>query len=233
MKKSKLFLSAIALAIVFVSCQPESETKTTLVDFENVTLNDDSISGGTSFISGNATFRINDGAFWNGGIICSAKTDTITSGYLNQYSSIVGAGALNSKQFAVIYNPGSFSCPSDINGVYTIKSAMLSNSTYAYLDLINGSDFGKKFAAGDWFKVTIKGFKSKAETSSVDIYLADFRDGKTEILKTWKKVDLSKLGQVDSVTFTFDSTDKSGSWINTPSYACIDNIEFTQTISTK
>ncbi|HET7732213.1 MAG TPA: DUF4465 domain-containing protein, partial [Paludibacter sp.] len=107
------------------------------------------------------------------------------------------------------------------------------NSTYAYLDMKNGSLYSKKFEAGDWFKVIIKGFKSKVQTSSVEVYLADFRDGKREILKTWKKVDLSTLNQVDSVAFNFDSTDKSTWGMNTPAYVCIDNIEFTQTISTK
>jgi len=66
MKKSKLFLAAIAVAFVFVSCKPDTETKTTLVDFENVTLNTKGISDSTIFKTDNCTFTINDGAFWNG-----------------------------------------------------------------------------------------------------------------------------------------------------------------------
>ena len=147
---------------------------------------------------------------------------------------MAGAGALNSRHFGLVYSPGSFTCPATINGAYSIKSMMVTNSTYAYLDMKNGSVYSKKFVAGDWFKVIIKGFKAKTPTSSVDVYLADFRNGKSEILKTWRKVDISALGQVDSVAFSFDSTDKDPVYgMNTPAYVCIDNIEFTQTISTK
>jgi hypothetical protein len=233
MKKNNFYLAAIAMAFVFASCEKNPETITTLVDFEDVKLNSDSISNTSGFISGNFTFNINDGAFWNGGIVCSAKYDTITSGYENQYSSIAASGAFKSKHFAVVYSPGSIVCPTSINGEYSIKSVMVTNSTYAYLDMKKGSAFGKKFATGDWFKVIIKGFKAKVQTSSVDVFLADFRNGKSDILKTWQKVDISTLGQIDSVAFNFDSSDKSGSWLNTPAYVCIDNIEFTQTISTK
>jgi hypothetical protein len=91
----------------------------------------------------------------------------------------------------------------------------------------------KVFTTDDWYKVIIKGYKANVLTSSVDVYLADFRNGKSEILKTWKKMDISILGEIDLVTFTFDSSDKGVWGVNTPKYVCIDNIEFTQTISTK
>lgn len=233
MKTTNLILSLAILGFSFISCKQETEINTTVVDFEDVAMNPDSISKTSSFISGNSNFSINDDAFWNGGIVSSSHNDTVTIGYKNQYSSITGSGALNSKQYGVVYSPGSFTCPANINGTYSIKSMMVTNSTYAYLDMKNGSVYGKIFATGDWFKVIIKGFKTKVPTSNVEVYLADFRDGKSILLKTWKKIDLSALGQVDSVTFAFDSSDKGQFGMNTPAYACIDNIEFTQTISIK
>ena len=234
MKSTTLFLAIGIFGMSFTSCKQETEEQTTLVDFENVSLNADSISGGTSFISGNSTFKLNEGAFWNGGILCSSKNDTLKAGYLNQYSVIAGSGAFKSKQFGVVYSPGAFTCPADANGPYSIKSIMLTNSTYAYLDMKYGTPgVSKVFTAGDWFKLTIKGFKEKNQTNSVVVYLADFRNGKSEILKTWEKVDLSYLGQVDSVAFNFDSSDKGSFGVNTPSYVCIDNIEFTQSVLKK
>jgi len=234
MKSTKLILAICILGMSFTSCKQDAEVQTTVVDFENVSLNADSISGGSSFISGNSTFTLNDGAFWNGGIVCSSKNDTLKAGYLNEYSVMAGSGAFNSKQFGVVYSPGSFTCPANGNGSYSIKSIMVTNSTYAYLDMKNGTPFvSKVFTTGDWFKVIIKGFKNKNQTNSVDVYLADFRNGKSEILKSWEKVDLSLLGQVDSVAFNFDSSDKGTFGVNTPSYVCIDNIEFTQSVSTK
>lgn len=233
MKTFKLFFSFAILAFVFASCQPETEVKTTVVDFENVQLNQDSISNLPSFKVGDFSFSVIDSAFWNGGIVCSEKRDTITPGPGNQYSSVTASGALNSKKYGVVYAPGAIVCPANANGSYSIKSIMLTNSTYAYLDMMNGSLYGKKFVAGDWFKLIIKGFKSKVQTASIEVYLADFRNGKSEILKTWKKVDLSSMNEVDSISFNFDSTDKGAWGMNTPAYVCIDNIEFTQTISTK
>ena len=242
MKSTKLFLAIGIFCLVLASCKQEAEVQTTVVDFENVTLNSDSIWNGSDlsgkFISGNSTFNNTYTAAyasWSG-FACSSKTDSITPGYTNQYSVMIGCGALNSKKFAIAYDSAAISIPKTID-YYSIKSLYITNSTYVYLGLKNGNygvgGIGKKFAAGDWFKVTIKGFKSNVQTSSVDVYLADFRNGKSIILKNWQKVDVSSLGQVDLITFTFDSTDKSFGWINTPTYVCIDNIEFTQPVSTK
>jgi hypothetical protein len=63
--------------------------------------------------------------------------------------------------------------------------------------------------AGDWFKLIITGFLNKAQTAVVEYYLADFRDGKSFLSNKWNKVDVSALGKVDKVVFTFDSSDKT------------------------
>jgi len=247
MKKSNLFLVAFA-ALVFVSCEPETEiviqtpdtvTPTTLVDFENVKLNADSIwngSDGSGFFSTKvATFsnNFNSTYFSWSGFACSAKKDRLKEGYSNQYSVSSGSGALGSKQFAIAYGTATLLCDSNLYGNFSLKSISLTNSTYAYLEMKNGSNFSKKFVAGDWYKIIITGYLNNTKTNQVEYYLSDFRDGKTILSNTWEKVDVSSIGKVDKVTFTFDSSDQ-GTWgMNTPAYACIDNIEFTQTISTK
>lgn len=250
MKKSQLFLAVSLSVLIFTSCKdetvikiPDTVTPTTLVDFEGVTLNSNGYWNGSDltgeFVSVNSTFKNSYTAAWASwsGFACSSNNDTLTAGYGNQYSVIAGLGALKSKQFAVAYDSAAFVCPANSYGYFNIKSLYITNSTYAYLGISNGKygtgGMGRKFVSGDWFKVTITGYKANVKTSSVDVYLADFRDGKSIILKSWQKVDVSALGQVDLITFTFDSTDKSGGWLNTPAYACIDDIEFTQTISTK
>jgi len=228
MKKCKLLLTQVCLALIFVACTTEPEVKTVIVDFENVKVNSQGISDSVIFKSGNCEFSLIEGQFWNGGIVCSSKQDSVTAGYANQYSAITAKGAASSSKYGVVYAPGSFVVLPTDGEVVTIKSIMLTNSTYAYKDMKNGSQFGKKFTTGDWFKVIITGYINKSVTGTVEYYLADFRNGKSFMLKTWEKVDLSSLGSVDKVTFTFDSTDKSGGWLNTPSYVCIDNIEFTE-----
>ena len=232
MRKTNFLYLIAFVAVVFTACNPVSETQTTMVNFEDVKLTADSLSGSKGFVSGNCTFTGDPAQFWNGGVVCSAKTDTVTTGYTNEYSCIAGSGALFSRHFGVVYTPASFTCKNKTY-LYGIKSMMLTNTTYAYRDMQTGTPgVSKKFAAGDWFKVTITGYRTKIQTGGVDVYLADFRNGKTSLLKAWQKVDLSALGLVDSVAFSFDSSDK-GQWgVNTPSYVCIDNIEFTKTLAT-
>jgi len=246
MKKSNLFLVAIVVAFVFVSCEPEEKiqnpdtvTVSTLVDFENVKLNADSIWNGSdgsgSFSTKIASFSNDFNSLWFSwsGFACSAKTDKTTVGYINQYSVSAGAGALGSKQFAIAYETATLLCDSNIYGNFSLKSIMLTNSTYTYLDMKNGSAYSKKFVTGDWYKIIITGYLNNTPKGVVEYYLADFRDGKTILSNTWNKVDVSLIGKVDKVTFSFDSSDKGTYGVNTPSYACIDNIEFTQTISAK
>jgi len=244
MKSIKFLLSAAFVAFLFSSCQPESNmpdsfTVSTFVDFESVKLNADSIwngsNGSGSFTTKVAAFnnKYNSTYFSWSGFACSAKKDRVTAGYANQYSVSAGSGAAGSKQFAIAYGTATMLCDSNSYGNFSIKSIGITNSTYAYLDMKNGSNYSKKFVAGDWYKVTITGYLNNVKTAAVDYYLADFRNGKTFLPNTWNKVDVSALGNVDKVIFTFDSSDK-GQWgMNTPAYACIDNIEFTQSISTK
>lgn len=239
MKKNNLIFAVLAFALVFVSCGPETNLQTTVIDFENVTLNSDSVWNGSDstggLILGDVVFKNEYNAQWGSwsGFAASSKTDIETIGYENQYSCIAGSGALNSKKFGLLYGSTSFTSKANINGNYTINSIMLTNSTYTYFDVKEGSDFSKKFVANDWYKVVLSGYLNKNNTGTVEYYLADFRDGKSFISNTWAKVDLKALGEVDSVAISFDSSDKGQFGVNTPAYICIDNIEFTQTISTE
>lgn len=231
MKTNKLTLFILSVAFLLVSCGPEIEKVQTIVDFEDVVLDENGLSTDTAFVSAGFTFYGDPSQFWMGGVVCSSQNDTVTPGYLNQFSCIEGVGALTSTKFAVLYEPGYIKSVANKNGDFNIKSIMVNNTTYAYKDIKDGSLFGKKFESGDWFKLTISGFYSKTETAKVDVYLADFRDGKSVIMNKWQKVDVSSLGKVDSVSFSFSSTD-NGTWgMNTPAYVCIDNVEYEQEIT--
>jgi len=141
MKSIKFFLSVAIIALFLSSCEPETVipdtvTVSTIVDFENVKLNSDSIwngaDGSGSFSTKVATFNnsFNATYFSWSGFACSAKKNTFTEGYVNQYSVSSGAGALNSKQFAIAYGTATLLCDSNVYGNFSIKSLMLTNSTY-------------------------------------------------------------------------------------------------------
>ncbi len=165
------------------------------------------------------------------GFACSSLTDTVTSGFTNQYSPKAGEGANGSAQFALAYDDGAtFNCTYKEGYTNnTLKSVMVTNGTYTYNEIRDGSAYSKKFESGDWFKVTFTGYKGETETGSVDYYLADFRDGKTYINKEWVEVDLTPLSDATTVMITFDSTDKGQFGVNTPTYVFIDNLTIEQT----
>lgn len=181
----------------------------------------------------NAGFNV-DGANFNhggfSGFAYSKATDTTTPGYLNQYAAITGGGAGGSSTYAVGYDSATIQYGGllDLTGT----GASITNTTYAALSMEDGDFFAKQFggASGndpDWFEVTITGYAAGIATGSVVFALADFRfaDNSLDyIVKDWTYVDFSPLGTVDEIRFSFDSSDKSGGFLNTPAYLAIDNV---------
>jgi hypothetical protein len=186
-----------------------------------------------SFKSGPYTFRNNFNVEWASwaGFSYTNHKDTVTPGLINQYSAITGGGIGGAGIYSVAYVFGttrfSLAKPDSISGMY------LTNSTYAYLVMRDGDDFGKKFGGisgndPDYFRLVINGIDADGDTTgTVVFYLADFRfedNTKDYILKTWKWVDLKELGIVSEVHFALQSTDVGAWGMNTPGYFCLDNV---------
>ena len=245
MKKLNLLLLITLTAMIFVSCEKKENDITVLIDFEDVQLTDSIYNGsdltGTKTVEttqwGSVTnyykniktgsvqlvnIYTSDYFSWKGFAV-SAKRDTKTNGYENQYSTIAGKGAMGSKQFGVIFESGKINFPEHINT--GVKSLMLTNSTWAYKAITEGSGMARKFAAGDYFKVIIQGYTGNQVIAKQEFYLADFRDGKSVVVRDWTKVNLVGFDSVDYLEFSFDSTDKNDYGILTPTYVCVDNLE--------
>lgn len=165
---------------------------------------------------------------WSG-FACSSLTDTVTAGAKNVYSVYSATGATLSNNFMVASNNAEMNFnEGKEKQVYTLR---LNNSTYSYKAIANGDDGGagfcRKFGEGDYFSVTFTGYDVHGNvTNEATYYLADFRDGKSYICNEWTIFDISKLGVVNKIVITFDSTDKGEYGINTPGYVCIDNITY-------
>ena len=235
MKKLSFYLwVALAGTVVFFSsCEKEDDKqKEVLVSFENVMLNNDGTLKNASFDDGGMTFTNFYYEDYNGfsGFACSSKTDKTIADFTNDLS-VYGNGGASGTKFAVFYydsynvEQGNISyCSFSDNVARTIKELKVTNSTYTYLTIKNGNGFSEPFSNGDYFKLTITGYNDNTITGSVDFYLADFQNGKSYICDTWTSVNLEKLGKVSHLGFSFVSTD-TGEWgINTPQYACIDDI---------
>ncbi len=166
---------------------------------------------------------------WGGFAVSNIK-DSVTKGFMNQYACVAGSG-YQSNQYAVAYGDAKIR----MNASLPLTGFFICNTTYAYYDMKDGSQFSKKFggASGndpDYLKVIISGWKdggNPADTA-IEFYLADYRNSdnsKDYIVKSWTYVDLSALGMVDSLGFNFASSDTGDFGINTPVYFCMDRLE--------
>lgn len=99
----------------------------------------------------------------------------------------------------------------------------VTNTSWGYYAMKNGSAFSRPFTDDDTCILHITGYLAGVRKfQSIQVYLAKG----TNILDYWKKIELSKLGNVDTVVFTITSTD-SGQWgINNPTYFCLGGMKY-------
>jgi hypothetical protein len=235
MKKVYLYIIALAFACTQAGAQ-------TISTFDNITLPPDSFKNGSDwsggFASGNAFFPNHfDTSFgfasWDGFAI-SNMHDSVTAGYMNQYSAMPAVGYAGSANYAVAYQ-GFAPIRVRLTGAAQgrqVTGFYITNSTYAYRAMKTGGGFNKKFGGStgtdpDWFKLTMKGYKNGASADSmINFYLADFRSAdstKDYIVRDWTWINLLPMGNVDSIDFMLSSTDTAGGFMNNPAYFCMDN----------
>jgi hypothetical protein len=207
-----------------------------LADFDDLTLDTDSYWNGADgtggFPSGAVTFNNNftdwgDGITSWDGFAYSNRTNTTLQGLSSQYNVISGSGQGGSVNYGIGFVGWTEFPTITLNTARIIDGLYVNNNNYAYYTMLYGdSSFGvDPFAAGDWFTLTITGKDAAGVvTGSVDFYLADFRDGKSEIVNIWHYVDLTGLGMVKSLEFSMDSSDYSYGYMNTPGYFAIDTL---------
>jgi hypothetical protein len=233
-------VTSIVLSLSFLGANAQ-----TTADLQNLNLSPNSFYNGAngtptitsvnSFTSGNCIFPNkwsgNFGGYWSSGWSYSNKTDSLTSGSGNQYSARTAAGYTNSTIYAVAQGGAKLKFNATAQGKQ-MAGFYVTNSTYAALSMRNGDQFAKKFGGvsgndPDWFKLKIQKYLGGIlANDSVVFYLADFRftnNAQDYVVKTWQYVDLTSLGNVDSLVFNLSSSDNTGGYMNTPNYFCLDN----------
>jgi hypothetical protein len=244
MKKSIVTILSI---IVLTAGSVRAQT----VDFEDLTLGVEDYYNGSDDAGGfesagvvfNNYFDDTYFEYWEG-FAYSNTTDTVTEGYTNQYSAYPGSGAASSLNYGVAYQPGFYgygTVPTiTFPETVEIKSAAITNTTYAYLTVQNGDSYGisDKFGGEsgdlkDWYLLTITGKDAEGNvTGEVEFYLADYRfedNALDYIVSEWIRVDLTALGNVKRIEFHLTSSDTDPDptiGMNTPSYVAVDNIEY-------
>lgn len=177
------------------------------------------------------------------GFAYSNVQDTSTVG--QGYSSFAYGASLFTmgSNYAIGKNGSSISITGSSQG-NTLTGMYVTNSTYSGISMRDGDYFGKVFgdslsASGhssvndgtngeDWFLLTVKGFlNGNPSANDVEFYLADFRFSNNQqdyIVDYWEWLDLSPLGNVDSVQFLLTSSDTTGGFgMNTPNFFVFDD----------
>jgi hypothetical protein len=234
-----------AIAFLFISCQKTQDIHYQIITFDTLVLPGSGVWNGSdgtgSFSTGELTFQnLFDSKYqvWSG-FVYSQKNDVTTQGFENQFSVFdIKNGSNKFALFHPVYQGEAFAVFPD-GSENSIQSIDLCNTTFAALTMKYGDSFSKKFggASGndpDWFKLTVNGYnRSNVKVGSVDIYLADFRfadSSKDYILDKWTTFDLTSLGKVNKISFSFSSSDTGAYGINTPDYVCLDNIKYISSV---
>lgn len=162
------------------------------------------------------------GDYW-GGFVLSGTFSTSLDAYdfANQFTVWADKGANASSICAVGYvdtYSGGYAVPTmvlssarEVGYCHLAPSALLATYTPTAVSM-------DQF----WFKVIVTGYLGQTEVGTVDCLLTDH--GVTR--SGWTKVDLSRLGKVDRLTFTIDSNDTGESGVNAPAYFGLDEIGF-------
>ena len=190
------------------------------------------------------------GGYWAGGFAVSNHTDTVTPGYTgwtptNPYSTYAGS-AYSNDQFSIVHAGTYANARLKLDSSDIVSGFYITNSTYAAISMKYGDSFGKVFGAdtlpngadtnymgqpvtgADWLKLTITPFlgDSLYANKAIDYFLADYRfaDNSLDyIVKEWRWVDLTSMGEVDSLQFLLTSSDVGANGMNTPSFFCMDD----------
>lgn len=213
-----------------------------VVDFEDLPLAPESFYNGSDgaggFTSGGAflnnTFTDFGGGYsgWTGWSY-SNITDNTSPGFGNQYSAIPGIGAGGSSNYAVAFGFDPGDATIKLPASLFADSMFITNTTYAYLAMRDGSQFSKMFGGQtgndpDFFLLTITGLDSlDAPIGAVDFYLADygFADNSRDyLIDSWTEVDLTSLEGASTLSFGLTSSDVGKYGMNTPAYFAIDNL---------
>lgn len=242
------------MTLVLASCakedNPANERKTVTIGFENQALNEDGFwCGGPSDIASTyldewgsmvsvftnvyeesvvkvwtvysvSTSEYGTYDYWSG-FAFSSRTETSFAALTltpDQYNNVVGS-AHTGKNFLVAqytYNGESITMPA-----CKVKGFWYTNSAYTVNSILNGDNYsGAKFDASDWLTCTITGTRADGSTATVDIDLASNGD----YVKEWKYCDLSSLGVVTELSFSFSGSRNNAYGLLTPAYICVDDL---------
>ncbi len=182
-----------------------------------------------SFFSGSFRFpnypMLSTGSWCGFGYACETATEYENLDH--QFRNAVGGGAEGTASYGVAYLYGANATIAVGHGSdeHNAQGVFVTNSAYTLSSILNGDGFNDKFTteAGDYMTAIFTGYDADGlATGSVEVALADFRTAGAvpELLTDWKWVDLSPLGDINTLRLTYDSSKRA----TVPAYVCIDRL---------
>jgi Domain of unknown function (DUF4465)/PEP-CTERM motif len=240
----------ILALLISLACYVPCRADLITIDFSDKTLSGNSYHNGgptsnsLGWSSGSAaqmyfgnSYSSDFGGYWNGfsysNVNDSGNFSSGSLGSINyQYSAIPQTGVGGSGVFAIV-SAGSHAYFNLPDG-YALQAVSLTNTTYAYLAMRNGDEYGFSRPldrADDFFKVTFTGYDQIGGTGTVLAQVEYSLAQAGTILDSWQQLNLSSLGSAKSIRLSFDSSDRSVfsgvSYVNTPTYVAVDNFILT------
>ncbi|MFM9944691.1 MAG: DUF4465 domain-containing protein [Bacteroidia bacterium] len=202
-------------------------------NFENLDfLKTDSIWDGQKDTSGGFLynglyFENNYNTQWNvwSGWALSRQKDTSKSGFEAQCIAINPKGS-----YAVAYGRASIRLPYHRPEQSWFINFNITNSTYTFKDMKNGSGFSKKFGGAtgndlDFLKLSMIYYD--AQNRAIDtttMMLADYSKSPKQLLNSWSGMNALFFNKVQRIEFQLESSDNGTFGMNTPAYFCLDEM---------
>ena len=165
-----------------------------------------------------------------GGVAYSNQTKTsFTSLFPDQFNSAVGHGVNGSKNYAVAYAYGkqtvevraTHAGPAVIPGTFVTNTAWVKEVTQKGTGM--GDEPHKPFHKGDYLLLIAS---NSAGTRKLEFPLVDYRSNNPAeryVIDSWQWLDLSALGETESVRFSMEGTRITNGGTTIPAYFCLDD----------
>ena len=165
---------------------------------------------------------------WGGVAYSNQTKTTFNSLFPDQFNSVVGHGVNGSKNYAVAYAYGQHKVevrathagPAVIPGTFVTNTAWVKEVTQKGTGM--GDEPNKPFHKGDYLLLIASNNKGQ----SIEFPLVDYRssnDAEHYVIDSWQWLDLSALGETESVIFSMKGTRIANGGTTIPAYFCLDD----------
>ena len=165
---------------------------------------------------------------WGGVAYSNQTKTTFNSLFPDQFNSVVGHGVNGSKNYAVAYAYGQHKVevrathagPAVIPGTFVTNTAWVKEVTQKGTGM--GDEPHAPFHKGDYLLLIASNNKGQ----SIEFPLVDYRgsnDAEHYVIDSWQWLDLSALGETESVIFSMKGTRVANGGTTIPAYFCLDD----------